>query len=174
MNNNLFDSALFAKMLDDRLPQVWPTNVAMVYVTAVEKGFMGKPKTWNINKESHEQRVLMLRASAAIPFGFDAVSIDGKNYIDAGFEFEKFKIKILDGDNVPLQPIIDNHPEIKTVIVVYLADEKHIPTKRREKNLQAAAAANVRLVEIIPSERLYIIDCPAPTLFALGTNLLKA
>ena len=156
LQEGYLDSALFAKMLVDKLPSMWPTNAPMVYVTAVEKGFGGKTIIWDINKESHERRVLMLRASAAIPFGFDAVLIDGKNYIDAGFEFEKFKIKILDGDNVPIRPIIENHPEIKTLIVVYLADGKHIAKKRREKNLQAAATANVRLVEIIPSENIGI------------------
>ena len=152
LQEGYLDSSLFAKMLDARLPPLWPTNAPTVYVTALEKGFGGKTKTWNINKESHERRVQMLRASAAIPFGFDAVPIDGKNYIDAGFEFEKFKIKILDGDNVPLQPIIDNHPEIKTVIVVHLANEKYIPKQRRDKNRQAAAVAKVPLIEIIPTE----------------------
>lgn len=156
LQEGYLDSSLLSKMLEDKLPRIWPTNAPTVYVTAVEKGFGGKTLTWNISKESHERRVLMLRASAAIPFGFDAVMIDGKNYIDAGFEFEKFGRKILDGDNVPLQPIIDNHPEIKTVIVVYLADEKHIPQKRREKNRQAAAAAKVRLVEIVPTEYIGI------------------
>ena len=156
LQEGYLDSSLLAKMLDDKLPKSWPTNAPTVYVTALEKGLGGKTKTWRINIEPHERRVLMLRASAAIPFGFDSVSIDGKNYIDAGFEFEKFGMKILDGDNVPLQPIIDNHPEIKTVIVVYLADERHLPEKRREKNRQVADGANVRLVEIVPSEYIGI------------------
>ena len=76
--------------------------------------------------------------------------------IIADFEFAKFGMKILDGNNVPLRPIIDNHPEIKTVIVVYLADEKRLPKKRRGKNRQAADVANVRLVEIVPSEYIGI------------------
>ena len=42
------------------------------------------------------------------------------------------------------------------MIVVYLADEKHIAKKRREKNLQAAVAAKVNVLEIIPSENIGI------------------
>ena len=156
LQEGYLDSSLFAKMLDDKLPQSWPANAAAVYATAVEKGLGGKTRTWRINSEPHERRILMLRASAAIPFGFDSVSIDGKNYIDAGFEFKACGMKILDGDNVPLQPIIDSHPEIRTVIVVYLADKEHIDKKRREKNQLAADAAKVRLLEIIPSKNIGI------------------
>ena len=98
-----------------------------------------------LNGESHERRVLILRASAAIPVGFDTVSIDGKTYVDGGWEAKG-------GNNVPLGPILERHPEIKTAIVVYLADEKHLNRDRFEKNRAAATAAGVRLVEIVPSE----------------------
>lgn len=141
------DSSKLALALDETLPRVWSTAFPAVYATAVEKGGSGVSKTWRLNIESHERRVLMLRASAAIPVGFDTVLIDGTPYVDGGWESEG-------GNNVPLKPIIDNHPDVKTVIVVYLNDEKNLGTFRRAKNRDSAFAAGVRLVEIIPSENI--------------------
>lgn len=89
----------------------------------------------------------MIRASTAIPLGFDTVEIDGKTYVDGGWESKG-------GDNVPLAPILMNHPDIKTIVVVYLDDEKHLPKGRLEKNRKAAKATGVRLVEILPSENI--------------------
>ena len=89
----------------------------------------------------------MLRASAAIPVGFDTVEIDGRTYVDGGWESKG-------GDNVPLEPILEHHPEIKTVIIVYLDDENHYNKKRFDKNHAAAIAAGVHPVEIVPSENI--------------------
>lgn len=139
------DSSRLAAALDEVLPREWPKAIPSVYATAVEKGGRGVSATWRLNDEKHERRVLMLRASAAIPFGFDTVLIDGKPYVDGGWESEG-------GDNVPLKPIIDNHPDIKTVIVVYLKDEENLGAFRRTRNRYVASAAGIRLVEIIPSE----------------------
>ena len=76
---------------------------------------------------------------------FSVLTKNGKNYVDGGWEAKG-------GNNVPLGPILERHPEIKTAIVVYLADEKHLNRDRFEKNRAAATAAGVRLVEIVPSE----------------------
>ena len=141
------DSSRLAAALDEALPREWPKAIPSVYATAVEKAGRGASVTWRLNNEPHERRVLMLRASAAIPLGFDTVLIDGKPYVDGGWESEG-------GDNVPLKPIIDKHPDIKTVIVVYLKDEKNLDTFRRAKNRDTASAAGVRLVEIVPSENI--------------------
>lgn len=140
-----FDSSKLAMALDETLPRTWPKALPSVYATAVEKGGSGISKTWRLNEEPHGRRALMLRASAAVPFGFDTVSIDGKSYVDGGWEDEG-------GDSTPLRPILDNHPDIKTVIVVYLKREKDIDANRRTKNCESAAAAGVHLVEIMPSE----------------------
>ena len=139
------DSSKLAAALDGALPTNWPAGTPAVYATAFDKGDDKPTATWMLNGESHERRVLILRASAAIPVGFDTVSIDGKNYVDGGWEAKG-------GNNVPLGPILERHPEIKTAIVVYLADEKHLNRDRFEKNRAAATAAGVRLVEIVPSE----------------------
>lgn len=141
------DSSNLAAALEANLPSVWPAEALAVYATAVEKNAGKASATWKLNGEPHERRVLALRASAAIPLGFDTVEIDGKTYVDGGWESKG-------GDNVPLGPILENHPDIQTVIVVYLDDERHLPMARVEKNRKAAEAAGVRLVEIIPSENI--------------------
>ena len=139
------DSSKLATALDETLPRTWHGEWPVVYATAVEKGGGGTSKTWRLNGEPHERRVLMLRASAAIPFGFDSVSIDGKSYVDGGWEDEG-------GDSTPLRPILDNHPDVKTVIVVYLKCEKDIDANRRRENKKAADDKGVCLVEIIPTD----------------------
>lgn len=144
MTDGYVDSSKLAAALDDVLPKVWPSSAPVVYVTAVEKGGVNAAKTWHLNLESPERRSLMMRASAAFPGAFDTVSIDGKVYVDGGWEWKG-------GDNVPLKPILEHHPEIKTVIVVFLKDKVHIPSGQRERVVAAATSAGVRLVEIIPS-----------------------
>lgn len=141
------DSSKLASVLEWALPREWPDGAPAVYATAFEKGSVKQTATWRLNDEPHERRVKMLRASAAIPLGFDTVEIDGKTYVDGGWESRG-------GDNVPLEPILEKHPEIKTVVVVYLDDEKHLNKDRFAKNRALADAANVRLVEIVPSENI--------------------
>ena len=138
------DSTKLANAIDEILPKVWSSEVPVVYATAVEKGGLTS-KTWRLNSESYDRRSLMIRASAAFPRAFDTVSIDGKVYVDGGWE-EK------GGDNVPIAPILDNHLQVKTVIVVYLKDERHINPAQRDRVRSAAEKKGVRLVEIIPSE----------------------
>ena len=141
------DSSRLVAVLDANLPKDWPADAPVVYATAVEKGAGKASQTWQLNGEPHDRRVLMISASAAIPVAHDTVSIDGKTYVDGGWESKG-------GDNVPLVPILENHPNIKTAIIVYLDDEKHLPKGRLEKNRDAAKKAGVRLVEIIPSENI--------------------
>ena len=141
------DSAKLAAALDGAMPADWPPDAPAVYATAFKKGGEGETSTWKLNGEPHERRVSMLRASAAIPLGFDTVEIDGRTYVDGGWESKG-------GDNVPLEPILEQHPEIKTVVVVYLDDAKHLNKKRFEKNRASATIAGVRLAEIVPSENI--------------------
>ena len=141
------DSSKLASVLEWALPREWPDGAPAVYATAFEKGSVKQTATWRLNGEPHERRVQMLRASAAIPLGFDTVEIDGKTYVDGGWESKG-------GDNVPLEPILEKHPEIKTVVIVYLDDEKHLNKDRFAKNRALADVAKVRLVEIVPSENI--------------------
>ena len=139
------ESSKLAAALDEVLSKDWPSTTPFVYATALEKGSSGRAKTWCLNPESPERHSLIIRASAALPVGYDSVIIDDKVYIDGGWEERG-------GDNVPISPILDNHPEIKTIIVVYLKDENHIKPEQRKRVRNAAEKKGVRLVEIIPSE----------------------
>ena len=141
------DSSKLAAALNANLPTDWPAGAPAVYATAVEKNAGKASAVWTLNGEPHDRRVLMLRASAAIPLGFDTVRIDGKTFVDGGWDGKG-------GDNVPIGPILANHPNIKTVIVVFLDDAEHLSSARRDRVRAAAAAANVRLVEILPSENI--------------------
>ena len=142
--DGLCDGNVLRTVLEDNLPTNWPRATPRVYVTALMNN-EGRPQAFCLNKGTSEDRILRLLASTAIPAVFPPVKIDGKSYIDGGYEARG-------GDNTPLKPILDHHSDIKTVIVVYLNDEKNLGTFRRTKNRDSAAAAGVRLVEIIPSE----------------------
>ena len=149
------DSRPLADALNKSIPTQWSKATSSVYATAVEKGPDKISAAWCLNDEPHDRRVLMLRASAAIPFGYDTVEIDGKAYVDGGWECRG-------GDNVPLEPILKKHHEIKKVIVVYLDTEKKLLKEYRKmqkkdkkgrltKNREAAKRAGVELIEIFPS-----------------------
>ncbi len=135
------DSSRLAALLDANLPRRWPAHAPTVYATAVEKG-VDRSVTWRLNGESHERRNLKIRASAALPEGFDNVLVDGRIYVDGGWT---------GGDNTPIGPILENHPEIKTIFVVYLNDGERLSAGTRNRIRAAADRADVRLVEIIPS-----------------------
>ena len=141
------DSSPLTAAISGSLPAIWPGGTPAVYATALEKGTGTESITWKLNEEPHERRVGMILASAAFPLVFPSVAIDSTNRIDGGWEDKG-------GVNVPLEPILENHSEIKTVIVVYLAGEAHLRRDRREKNRLAAASTGVRLVEIVPSENI--------------------
>ena len=125
------------------LPSAWTDGAPTVYVTAVEKGSWRRTE-FRINNEPFNRKVDMLRATSAIPGAFSTVEIDGKSYYDGGWTDKG-------GDNVPGDPILKNHPEIKTVYVVYLNDEKHLGGDRED----VAKYTGRRLVEIIPSKNLH-------------------
>ncbi len=152
------DSRPLADALDKSIPKQWPKACPFIYATAVEKGPDKISSSWRLNGEPHDRRVLMLRASAAIPFGYDTVEIDGKTYVDGGWEGKG-------GDNVPLEPILKNHPEIKQVIIVYLDTRKLMEKEdkkrkkkgrngRLTKNREAAKQSNVELIEVFPSTNI--------------------
>lgn len=145
-HDGLCDGNVLRTVLEDNLPTNWPRATPRVYVTALMNDER-RPQAFCLNEGTSEDRILRLLASTAIPAVFPPVKIDGKVYIDGGCEARG-------GDNTPLKPILDHHPDIRTVIVVYLNDEKNLGTFRRTKNRDSAAAAGVRLVGIIPSENI--------------------
>lgn len=145
-SDGLCDGDALRSVLEGNLPKNWPRATPRVYVTALACDEW-KARTFCLNEGSPEDRILRLLASTAIPAIFPPVVIDDTPYVDGGWESKG-------GDNVPLGPIVEKHSDIKTVIVVYLDDVRHIPPGRLVKNRKAAANAGVRLVEIIPSENI--------------------
>lgn len=145
-SDGLCDGNALRTVLENNLPPKWPRETPRVYVTALASDEW-KVSTFCLNEGTPEDRILRLLASTAIPVIFPPVIIGNVPYVDGGWEAKG-------GDNVPLTPILSRHPEIKTVIVVYLDDQVHIPHGRLIKNRRAAQEAGVRLVEIIPSENI--------------------
>ena len=104
-----------------------------------------KAKTFCLNEGAAEERICRLLASTAIPTIFPPVVIDGISYVDGGWGAKG-------GDNTPIGPILKNHTEINTVIVVFLNDDKQLSSKLQSRVRSAAEKAGVRLIEIIPSK----------------------
>ena len=109
-----------------------------VYVTALKKRNLERVE-FVLNGMYKWKAVECLMATSAIPVVFDSVNINGDEYIDGGYEAKG-------GDNVPIGPIRDRHPEVKIVIVVYLRSQNRI--KRR---LSRVDFPKGRIVEIMPS-----------------------
>ena len=131
------DSKRLRAEISAGLPDNWRSYPPVAYVTALAKE-AGVAKTFRLNEMKHERMIDCVMASAALPGAFDSVTIDGVVYVDGGFEQRG-------GDNVPLKPILANHPEVKDVIVVYLHSADKIPG-------HVTAPTGINLIEIIPSE----------------------
>lgn len=123
-----------------------------VYATALQcKGSIWRTfdptayclRRFHLNEERPVERMRqIIMASAAVPWGFDPVEIDGERYVDGGFEANG-------GDNVPIAPILDNHPEIKTVYVV------RFESRRTEPNVKTVHSESGRkIIEIRPRDPL--------------------
>lgn len=142
--DGLCDGDALRAVLEDNLPEDWPRATPRVYATALEQDTWIS-RAFCLNEGTPEDRIRRLLASTAIPVVFPPVEIDGKKYVDGGWE-------VKGGDNIPIGPILEKHPEIRTVVVVYLKDAEHLDRGRRKKVVDAAERAGVRLVEIVPSE----------------------
>ena len=122
------------------------------YVTAVRNRFIlaklvkSKPGQYatrfNLNSETDiEQIKKKLLATSAFPIVCPSVKLaDGYEYSDGGNE-------AVGGDNTPIDPIVQNHPDIEKIFIVYLA---HEPSRKiREIDYDTK-----ELVQIIPSIEL--------------------
>ena len=110
------------------LPAKWEDAAPQTYATALRKlpGNEFRKDVFMLNNEDAEARIEMICASASVPVFFGTFSVKGEAYVDGGWE-EK------GGDNVPIVPILYNHSQVKTVIVVYLKDERHIKSVQRDR-----------------------------------------
>lgn len=138
-SDGLCDGAALRTVLESNLPTNWPGATPRVYATALTSNEW-KPYTFCLNEGTPEERILRLLASTAIPVVFPPVKIDGKPFVDGGWEAKG-------GNNVPINPILANHPEVKTIVVVYLDD-----APQRDRVHKAAEQKGVKVIEVIPSE----------------------
>ena len=137
------DARPLRKLLSLYLPRYWSRRPPFVYVTSLTKETK-RLKRFLLNGESSSRYINYVMASAAVPFMFSSVPIDGVNHIDGGFGAKEWGL-----DNVPLAPVREGHPEVGTVIVVYL-EGKNEMTKR----LRPEEFPNGRMIEIIPSQNI--------------------
>lgn len=139
-NMEPLDGDAYRRMLFAALPKDWKDDAPDVYVTAVAK-MSGRARSFLLNRESEDRRVDAIMASCAFPKLFKPVVIDGLEYIDGG-------CLSYGGDNTPIGPILANHPEVATVVVVYLDDEKRLGSDRVDKG----GCKGKNVIEIIPSQ----------------------
>lgn len=148
----LLDRGALERLVRDILPPVWPAGRPAAYATALEcrTGALRelepgsyRARRFRIDRERDpETRAKELLASAAIPWGFDPVDIGGKRYVDGGWDVQG-------GDNVPLSPILEHHPGIRTLIVVRCNSAAVEPD-----SLGGGKRPGVRVVEVRPRTTL--------------------
>ncbi len=141
MTEGYVDSNVLRTIINDTIPTNWPLSFPDVYATVIKKGGGGR-KAFNLKTLKHEERVDILSATSAIPLAFDNVVIGGEVYVDGGWE-------LMGGDNVPIGPIIEKHPEIKRIYVVYLNAEDDI-----DRRIDKSKYPDKEIIEIIPSENM--------------------
>ena len=134
------------KMLQKNLPEVYVTAVRDKFT--LSKLFI-KPKVgdgayrFKLNDRRVDEMRKYLLATSAFPVLCSPVWIDdedgGHNYSDGGNE-------LVGGDNIPIDPIVANYPQIKKIIVVYLADKEHAKRRINVKNYDS-----VEIIELYPS-----------------------
>ena len=135
----LCDSSRFRDVLRRSLPARWQSRPPFVHVTALAKD-SGVARSFLLNGNERDRVIDCLMASSALPGVFDSVEIDGVAYVDGGWERRG-------GDNVPVRPIVERHPDVKTVIVVYLENEACV-----RRRVSPDEFPGVKLIEIFPSQ----------------------
>lgn len=150
--HGLLDRSALERILSSLLPPRWPKEAPRVFATTLEcrdsllatlnPGCYAR-QCFFLNEElDADKRIQRILASAAIPWGFDPVEIDGRRYVDGGWES-------MGGDNIPVTPILKRNPEIKTIVVVRCncaADEPDPIATRMPRD--------TTLVEVRPSSSL--------------------
>lgn len=134
------------RQLEAILPEPFAPKGPDVYATAL---CCSRPerRAFHLNALGRPVRQKALCASAAIPIVFPPVEIDGVLWQDGGWVERG-------GDKTPIDPILENNPDVATVVVVYLLDQAHLPAGGREAIRRKAVARRVRLVEIVPTENI--------------------
>lgn len=132
------DNAPLRAIIRNNIPEEWPEGAPSAYATALSKGTWNLD-SWRLDDMDQNQRVDALLASTAIPGVFPSVDIDGEAHVDGGWEGKG-------GDYAPIKTIVENHPEIREIIIVYLNSSHHIKNRIRREDWPG-----VEIVEIVPS-----------------------
>lgn len=150
--HGLLDRSVLERLIRELMPAEWPADAPKVVATSLEcRGVLFgeldassyRRKRFRIGEEPDaEKRLQELIASAAIPWGFDPVEIDGRRYVDGGWD-EK------GGENVPLTPILQDCPNVSTIVVVRCNSAEIEP-----EPLKAQGSEGKTLIEVRPSATL--------------------
>lgn len=133
------------RLIRRNLPVNWTKEAPFVYATATtrEERRIARFCLNGLNVSTYGE---YLMASSAIPYLFPAVKIGALHYVDGGVSLGDNPDSI---DNVPLKPLLDAHPELKTIIVVYLDGDSELAVRQ-----SVVTQTSARLIEIIPSIRM--------------------
>lgn len=150
--HGLLDRGALERLVRSLMPETWPDGAPTVTASTLEcrGGILQEldPGSYRLRRfrldeeADHGKRVAKILASAAIPWGFDPVEIDGHLFVDGGWD-EK------GGDNTPVNPILDERPDIDTIVVVRCNSAEVDPDP-----LGVRIPRKVRIVEVRPSATL--------------------
>lgn len=150
--HGLLDRKVIEDMIRWLLPLDWPRDAPQVTATALEcrGGILEeldssayRLRRFRLEEEpDHQRRVAKILASAAIPWGFDPVEIDGRRYVDGGWD-EK------GGENVPAAPLLKVGDTLGTLVVVRCNSREIEPESH-----QIHTRRKLQIVEIRPSTTL--------------------
>ncbi|MBQ7649362.1 MAG: patatin-like phospholipase family protein [Victivallales bacterium] len=116
----LLNRSRIEAILRELIPLSWPSNAPVLHTTSLKVvgNYVGNSdERFRLTRfdiggaNGLKERICRILASAAMPWGFPPVEIDGEKYVDGGWN-EK------GGENNPVTPILEEHPELKTVFVV--------------------------------------------------------
>ena len=150
--HGLLDREALERLVRSLMPETWPDGAPTVTASTLEcRGRILQElnpgsyrlRRFRLDEETdHGKRVAKILASAAIPWGFDPVEIDGRLFVDGGWD-EK------GGDNTPVKPILDERPDIEMIVVVRCNSAEVDPAP-----LGIRIPRTVRIVEVRPSATL--------------------
>ena len=150
--HGLLDRDVLQELVFDLLPSCWPEDSPALHATTLEcrAGILGelnpssyRLRRFRIDEESDAaRRTAKILASAAIPWGFDPVEIDGKRYVDGGWDENG-------GENVPVRPLFSKECDVQTVVVVRCNSVEAEPAPLRRRT-----PVGVKVVEVRPSVTL--------------------
>ena len=158
--HGLLDRDALEKLLSETLADAkWNVGNPAVYVTTLEcrGSSLGELDRSSYRKvcfrldeeQPNDVRIKKILASSAIPLCFSPVELDGRRYVDGGWNE-------MGGENVPLTPLLHKHPELSTLVVVRCNSRSIEP-----EPLKMPQKSSVRIIEIRPKN-------PLPGIFDMG------